>query len=181
MSEAVAYVLRHGATRLSPTTEEGWKQLPLSPQGRADASAAAQFLKDLPDDWPQPTHIISSDLNRAIQTAKIVGTELNLHRTVDPQLRAFDSKFERPARYMARSGAALHTILADPGIPLVVGHRSFTSFLSKHFFDSDDDPTFSESLISEGGVVAITSSTLAPLFRAIPENWPANIISGARI
>ena len=62
------YVVRHGESETNRDQKwTGWFDAPLTDKGRADAQKAAEFLKDISFD-----KIYSSDLSRAIETAKIV-------------------------------------------------------------------------------------------------------------
>jgi broad specificity phosphatase PhoE len=77
---------RHGATELdqpgSNETVAGWSAEPLDDRGIAAANKMAESLKD-----SGITHIISSDLLRAKQTAEIVGNKLGLPVKTDERLR----------------------------------------------------------------------------------------------
>ena len=67
------YVVRHGSTDLNEGNKmRGWLNPTLSPLGEKEASMAGETLKDIPFD-----EIYSSDLTRAIQTAMIIGANLN--------------------------------------------------------------------------------------------------------
>lgn len=77
---------RHGATKLdqsgSNETVAGWSAEPLDDRGVAASNKMAASLKD-----SGVTHIISSDLPRAKQTAEIVGEKLGLTVKTDERLR----------------------------------------------------------------------------------------------
>lgn len=61
------YVVRHGESETNRDQKwTGWFDAPLTDKGRADAQKAAEFLKDISFD-----KIYSSDLSRAVETAKI--------------------------------------------------------------------------------------------------------------
>lgn len=65
-------LVRHGATSLNGTTVStdrirGWKDIPLSPQGKEEAESLASEIAKSP-----PDVIVSSDLKRAHDTAKAV-------------------------------------------------------------------------------------------------------------
>jgi len=63
----------------------GWLEVPLNAQGRINARKAAQLLrsKDI-------TSITSSDTKRAIQTARIISTELHLPVIESDRLRSWN-------------------------------------------------------------------------------------------
>jgi len=61
------YLVRHGQSLANATRiHSGWSQVPLTEQGEADAARTGEYLKTLTFD-----RIYSSDLLRAIQTARI--------------------------------------------------------------------------------------------------------------
>lgn len=71
-------LVRHGATRLnnddvSVDRIRGWKDIPLSPDGRAEATKLGEKLKSEP-----PTVIVASDLDRAAETARIIAKAIGL-------------------------------------------------------------------------------------------------------
>ncbi len=176
MSIPDAILIRHGRTKLSPRPE-GWRQTPLTQTGAADAQAGANWLQQHHLDLPQPDSIITSDLLRSTQTAGIAGRVLGIGQvTTRRELRAYDPTRETPRQYERRSEQALQRILADPDTPLVVGHRSFSSWLGQKFGVSTvEDRDYSRALIGEGGLLAIGQDRLTPLYRAIPENWPSQV------
>ena len=70
--EDTLVVIRHGATALNSESHErirGWKDVPLSDEGRADADKMGRELKKMK---PKIDGIITSDLSRAHDTAKAV-------------------------------------------------------------------------------------------------------------
>lgn len=65
-------IIRHGATKLnnddaSVDRVRGWKDIPLSPDGKSEAERLGTKLKSTP-----PDVLVSSDLKRAHDTAKII-------------------------------------------------------------------------------------------------------------
>ncbi len=65
------YVLRHGESRTNQNgLWTGWLDEPLTEKGRADARKAAELLKNVRFD-----RVFASDLERAVETAKIVTSE----------------------------------------------------------------------------------------------------------
>ena len=78
------YVFRHGeSVGNQQRLFSGWSQMPLTDQGRNQALALQEKVKDLSFDL-----VFSSDLRRAMQTAQLVlpGREV----TLDPDLREVD-------------------------------------------------------------------------------------------
>jgi broad specificity phosphatase PhoE len=77
---------RHGETELdvdaTNETVAGWTKEPLDDRGIASAKKLAEEVRE-----HKPTVIISSDLERAKQTADIVGKELGVPVKTDPRLR----------------------------------------------------------------------------------------------
>jgi len=77
------FFVRHGETDWNKEKRlQGWQGVPLNEEGRAQATATAAQLKDRNIDL-----IISSDLQRAHQTAGIIGKTLNTEVVTDPGLR----------------------------------------------------------------------------------------------
>ncbi|MGH2711640.1 MAG: histidine phosphatase family protein [Actinomycetota bacterium] len=77
-----AWLLRHGSTDFSEQGKFlGWTDQPLSPAGRAEAAALKEIVSRL-----SPDRVWSSDLVRAVETARLAATE----PTVDPRLRELD-------------------------------------------------------------------------------------------
>src|SRR5215469_6722522 len=86
-----AYIVRHGKTRLNDETsasvdrERGWSDVPLTPEGRQEAKAAALKLKSKGIEA-----IVSSDLNRAKETANIIGGILGIKPEFSFELRPWN-------------------------------------------------------------------------------------------
>lgn len=71
-------LIRHGATKLnnddvSVDRIRGWKDIPLSPDGREEANRLGEKLKS-----DRPACIVSSDLVRAAETADIIAKHLGM-------------------------------------------------------------------------------------------------------
>jgi broad specificity phosphatase PhoE len=86
------YVVRHGATALNNDTDlsedriRGWKDVPLAPQGKEEAKAAAEKLRPLGIQI-----IVTSSLVRAHETAQIISQELGgVPVQVNPDLRPWN-------------------------------------------------------------------------------------------
>lgn len=85
-ADVLLYALRHGSTQLNEANKfRGWVDVPLDKNGEKDAAAAGVFLKD-----SGVKSIFCSDLERACETAKIVGDILNLDPTEDALLRPWN-------------------------------------------------------------------------------------------
>ena len=80
-------LLRHGDTRLSPEHRfSGQRDLPLSASGTRQAKAAAcRLAAGAPIDA-----VVSSPLQRAVDTAAIAAAELGLPTAIDDDLRETD-------------------------------------------------------------------------------------------
>jgi phosphohistidine phosphatase SixA len=175
-------LMRHGRTSMTDKPE-GWRAVRLSATGRIDAQDGGNFLAANLDRLPPISHLISSPLPRSRQTADIVGGILGINNVDSdwPELRAFDIARETPGRYARRSEQALQRLLSVPGMPLVIAHRSTTSWLGQRYSltRAGDDKSFVKSLIDTGGVMAVGdisegSSGLAPLWRPLEANWPGS-------
>lgn len=105
------YFVRHGDTDLNsesskPTdgnysTDEpirGWSDVSLNQEGRKHAQKAAEGIKDLPIE-----HIVSSDLPRAAETARIIGNKRGIPVEYDPGLRTWDL-----GAYTEQTGKEVH-------------------------------------------------------------------------
>jgi|SRR5882672_184809 len=87
------YFVRHGDTDLNEESGEkshdqpirGWSDVSLNADGRKEAKKASKSVKDL-----DITHIVSSDLPRAKETARIIGKEIGITPDFHPGLRTWD-------------------------------------------------------------------------------------------
>ena len=138
-------------------------------KGRENALAAAASLAHHLDGWPDPTHILSSDLRRATETASVVAQVLGTGTVKTmPELRAYEPKRENPEQYEERSAVALDRIMAGDGVPVIVAHRSTSAYLGRIYSRGRWTPDYrSDSLLREGGILAITPNRLVPLYKAI--------------
>jgi probable phosphoglycerate mutase len=85
------YVTRHGRTLFNTKDlAQGWADSPLTPEGIAVAEDLGRGLRDVPFDY-----VISSDLVRARQTARLVMS----HNRVSKDYRLEDSEMLREACY----------------------------------------------------------------------------------
>ncbi|MGC1382032.1 MAG: histidine phosphatase family protein [Candidatus Baltobacteraceae bacterium] len=79
-------LIRHGPTEWNATRRfQGRSDVPLSVRGRAHAQAIAAALAADPID-----RIYSSDLSRALETARILSAARGIEVESDPRLREFD-------------------------------------------------------------------------------------------
>lgn len=144
-------MIRHGATELnnddvSVDRIRGWKDIPLSEEGRKEAKRIAEKLKDSP-----PDVIFSSDLKRAHDTAKEISKA-----TGAPIIEA--SKGFRPwdvGDLAGQTSQKAIPILADYAEnkpdKKVAGGESFNEFRERFF------GAVSKALDKEDGVVAIVA------------------------
>jgi broad specificity phosphatase PhoE len=78
MGRNVIYLMRHGQTAWNAEHRyQGWQDSPLTELGRDQARAAGRLLADLVAD-PASLTVVSSPLNRARNTARLVLSELGL-------------------------------------------------------------------------------------------------------
>jgi probable phosphoglycerate mutase len=115
-------LLRHGDTRLSPEHRfSGLRDLPLSASGTRQAQAAAcRLASGAPIDA-----VVSSPLQRAVDTATIASAELGLTAVIDDDLRETDfGDWESFADTAHRVNRACDRLLRDHGgqTVLVVSH-----------------------------------------------------------
>ena len=100
------YLIRHGHTELSESGQiAGFTDVNLSKEGRQAVSLLADDLPELAAD-----NFYSSDLTRAVQTARILGGDANVIQ--DPRLRelnfgeweglTWDEVYQRDTNYMQR-------------------------------------------------------------------------------
>ena len=79
-------LIRHGPTEWNALDRfQGRSDVPLSPEGRVAAHAIAAALREGPID-----KIYSSDLIRAVETARILAAGRGTRIVIDPRLREFD-------------------------------------------------------------------------------------------
>lgn len=79
-------LVRHGATEWNETKRaQGQADIPLSPRGRAQARDIARQLRSVPVDA-----VYSSDLARALDTARAIAAEHGIDVVTDPGFREVD-------------------------------------------------------------------------------------------
>lgn len=91
MSSALPGVLlaRHGQTddNIDPIHAQGFTDTPLNAVGRRQA---AELAERVAREFPQVRSLWCSDLSRALDTARAVGTRIGLEPRTDPRLREGD-------------------------------------------------------------------------------------------
>jgi broad specificity phosphatase PhoE len=85
------YLVRHGATAMNaetagPARERGWCDVPLDAAGRAEARRVGKELVDL-----KVNVLVSSDLPRARQSARIIGDVIGVEPEFASQLRTWNT------------------------------------------------------------------------------------------
>lgn len=73
------YLVRHGKTGGNVARRHQADSTGLTPEGLAQAKAVAKVLKEY-----QPTHLVSSNLVRALETAREIGAVINLIPETNP-------------------------------------------------------------------------------------------------
>ncbi len=77
------YLIRHGQSEGNERHVYcGWSDLPLTETGEAQARTLAEKLPH-----PQPYHMVTSDLKRAAETARILSESWSIHVTADRAFR----------------------------------------------------------------------------------------------
>ena len=85
------YLVRHGATKMNKTDatsvdkERGWSDVPLTAEGRAEAQKAGLKLRGRGIE-----HMESSDLNRARETARTIGSHIGVKPKFTRDLRPWN-------------------------------------------------------------------------------------------
>jgi broad specificity phosphatase PhoE len=160
-------LVRHAST--GAKRPEGLSQIPLNAAGRAQAAETTNWIQGHRDQLPKIDRVVSSDLNRATETAYAIAGGLGLDRIEARRaLRAY-APHESIAAYRRRTDTALAQLQAEPGT-LAVIHRSTISHAANRLgLVSPFDPN--KSLIDTGGVLFWDGDKLEPLYRSIPSAW----------
>jgi phosphohistidine phosphatase SixA len=165
-------LIRHAST--GAKLPEGWRSIPLDATGRTQAAEVGNWLAERRDRLPvEVTRVVSSDLNRAKETANAIATALGINEIeTRSELRAFDKDRESRNTYKKRSDAALRQLRAETGVAAVI-HRSLTVHLANRLglASSASDPNFTRSLLEPSGVLALDGNTLIPLYKTEAKNW----------
>ncbi|HET6964730.1 MAG TPA: histidine phosphatase family protein [Acidimicrobiales bacterium] len=85
-------LVRHGRTRWNAEGRfQGWADVPLDPEGRAQSErAAAELARDLAPERGATVRLVSSDLRRARETAAAIAAALGVTATAERDLREVD-------------------------------------------------------------------------------------------
>lgn len=126
--------VRHGETAANKGNESqealrGWRNYPLTDQGRADAEAAGQALAKVNDTTPFD-RIVSSDLDRAHETANIISKATGVPVTVDPNLRPWNVG-DLAGKPIVEVKQQMLDLVAHPDEP-APGGESFNQFLARY-------------------------------------------------
>ena len=126
------YLIRHGATALNSESGgadriRGWKNIPLSPHGKEEVEKLAHDLKDSGIDI-----IVSSDLDRAKDTAEAVAKTTGARVELSKKLRPWDL-----GEYTGQESMAVHPVIVKLAIEkpwrAVPGGESFDGFCARVF------------------------------------------------
>lgn len=130
--KVTVYFVRHGATKMngeagvSVDRERGWSDVPLTAEGKEDAKAAAEKLKDKGIEV-----IVASDLRRARQTATIVGKALEIKPQFSSKLRPWNLG-EITGKDMKKAKPEIAAYARDPDERVPEG-ESFNKFRRRAF------------------------------------------------
>ncbi|MFZ5814750.1 MAG: histidine phosphatase family protein [Bacillota bacterium] len=151
MTERALYLVRHGATAANQEGRYiGCSEHPLSPEGEAQAARLAAFFRAEP-----PAAIRSSDLGRALQTARAIGAATGLPVQPDPRLRELHFGQWDGLTYTeieALAPAPLRAWLEDPEHRAPPGGESLASLRSRALAALAESPDRTV-LVTHGGVV----------------------------
>jgi len=127
------YLVRHGSTDMnaeggknSADTIRGWSNVPLNDKGRQEVKDTADELKS-----HGITAIVSSDLDRAKETAQIIGDSVGVRPSFSHKLRPWDLG-EYTGKPAADSAPALREYSQNPD-RVVPGGESFNTFKDRTF------------------------------------------------
>ena len=131
------YVVRHGATKfngeagVSVDRERGWSDVPLTEDGREEARKAGASLKN-----KGITAIVSSDLVRAKETAKIIGGIIGIKPEFSFKLRPWNLG-DLTGKDMKEANPQIAAGTRSPDKP-VPGGESFNAFKTRAFQGLDE-------------------------------------------
>lgn len=126
------YIVRHGKTKLnnqsdlSVDRERGWSNVPLTAEGRQEAQRAALKLKTKGIEA-----IVSSDLERAKQTAQIIGKVLGIKPEFSSKLRPWNLG-DLTGKVMTEATPQIAAYAKKPD-EVVPGGESFNTFCERAF------------------------------------------------
>ena len=118
----LAYAVRHGEDE-NDDLIGGWEDAPIDAKGLQDAKEAAEFLKN-----KGIKQIISSDMKRTLETAKVIAKELNITDFVtDFRLRTWNKGYLNGEEKTEENKEILHEYKDNPTetIPDGESHEQF--------------------------------------------------------
>lgn len=163
-------LIRHGRSTWNAERRwQGWADPPLSPEGVAQAEAAAAAMRSL-----AIRIVVSSDLVRARSTAEIIARTAGVGVSVEPALRERDvglwsglTSDEIEARWPGQ----LEAYRADPGMPFPGGEAAETLLrraMPVLLTIAGDDPSDAVAVaVSHGGLIRCVRLALGAGDRSI--------------
>lgn len=168
--ETTVFLIRHGVTDWHRQGRLlGRRDVPLSDEGLAQAAAAAELLGDL-----RISDLISSPLQRALQTAEIVAARFDLDVARDPRLSDFDvGKWAGQTYEAVVATPEYQRYLADPNTREIPGgenldqvRRRAVAALEQALADSPSGEAI--ALVSHAGIIRVL---LAHYLGSPPANY----------
>lgn len=125
--KTLIYGLRHGTTKLNEEGKHrGWMEVPLDDKGVDDAHEAAEQLADA-----GIRKIYCSDLERAMDTADIVGTKLGVEPCPDFRLRPWNKgSFQGESKVETKDDFQYYIDNPDEPVP---GGESLNDFTTRYY------------------------------------------------
>lgn len=122
------HIVRHGeTTENASNTVRGWEPVSLNENGIAEAHKAGKELKDKGVDL-----IVSSDLQRAKETAEIIKKETGAEVQYDPRLRTWNVG-EHAGKPCKESNPVLKDYVQNKPDEQIPGGESFNEFTNRSF------------------------------------------------
>lgn len=180
-------LIRHGRSTWNAERRwQGWADPPLSPEGVAQADAAAAAMHGL-----AIRAVVSSDLARARSTADVIARAAGVGVSIDPALREQDvglwsglTSDEIEARWPGQ----LEAYRADPGMPFPSGEGAealLRRALPVLLTIAREDPYDAVAVVvSHGGLIRCVRVALGGTDRSIPGLagcWLDAVSSGLRL
>lgn len=128
MPNGALYIVRHGSTALNSPEDErirGWADVPLSSEGVLEARHAARAVQPY-----VPTQLLTSDLRRAHDTARIMSVTLALTPSPTRQLRPWHLGIFT-GQPIAEVKDAIHQYMTEKKTQVPMGGESFAAFLQR--------------------------------------------------
>lgn len=202
--KTLLYGLRHGTTEANEEgLHRGWAEIPLDDKGRNEAEEACEFLAD-----KGIMAIYCSDLERAVETATIIGDALGLEPVGDFRLRpinkgdfqgekkddtkeAFDHYVKHPDEqipggesineFNERYEQALDQYLCEgetSGPILIVTHNS-NCIGAIHYLNDDQGKEADNEIVQPGGVFKISKKKDKMRFEVVFKEGDEDSVSGS--